>query len=90
MKKVLIITVVIALAIMLAFPSILFAEEGDANSTVGVRDTDGDGVQTYGGTYTDQYILGDESGICVFSFLSYQARFIISIYDRDHLFKKSR
>ncbi|HAJ95734.1 MAG TPA: hypothetical protein DCP02_05825, partial [Actinobacteria bacterium] len=56
MKKVLIITMVIALAIMLAFPAILFAEEGDANSTVGVRDTDGN----YDGFSVGQYILGDE------------------------------
>ena len=50
MKKVLIITTIIALSIMLAFPAILFAEEGDANSTVGVREQDGQ---------AGQYILGD-------------------------------
>ena len=54
MKKVLIVMVVIALAIMLAFPSILFAEEGDVNSTVGVREQDG----TAG-----QYILGDRDNV---------------------------
>ena len=51
MKKILIIVIVAALAVMLTFPAILFAEEGDANSTVGVREQDGQ---------AGQYILGDK------------------------------
>ena len=53
MKKILIITIVIALAVMLTFPAILFAEEGDANSTVGVREQSGQ---------AGQYVLGDRDG----------------------------
>jgi len=51
MKKMVILTIVLALAVMLAFPAVLFAEEGDANSTIGVREQSGQ---------AGQYILGDK------------------------------
>jgi len=51
MKKVIFLTAVTALVVMLAFPAILFAEEGDANSTIGVREQE---------NQAGQYILGDK------------------------------
>ena len=53
MKKIPIVIIVVAIAAMLTFPAILFAEEGDANSTVGVREKSGQ---------AGQYVLGDRDG----------------------------
>ncbi|MCD4670265.1 MAG: hypothetical protein K8S14_07455, partial [Actinomycetia bacterium] len=52
MKKILVITIAMALAAMLTFPAILFAEEGDVNSYIGSRDSGPGGA--------GQYILGDK------------------------------
>ncbi|TET50822.1 MAG: hypothetical protein E3J58_02975 [Actinomycetota bacterium] len=52
MKRILIVTIVIAVAVMLTFPAILFAEEGDANSYIGRRES--------GPGDAGQYILGDK------------------------------
>jgi hypothetical protein len=51
MKKIIVIAAVAALAAMLAFPAILFAEEGDTNSTIGLREQEGE---------AGQYILGNK------------------------------
>ena len=51
MRKVIILIAAVMLAVTFTFPAILFAEEGDANSTVGVREQD---------NQAGQYILGDK------------------------------
>jgi len=51
MIKIFIGAIIFSVAVMMIFPAVLFAEEGDANSTIGVREQEGE---------AGQYILGDK------------------------------
>jgi len=53
MKKTLIIVAVIAVIAIFTFPAPLFADEGDAEDYVGVRES-----ENHGGVYAGQYVLG--------------------------------
>lgn len=54
-KKVLFLTIIIAVLAFFTLPNLIFADEGDATTYVGVRDQ-----ETHGGVYTGQYVLGDD------------------------------
>lgn len=51
MKRIFVVTIAAAIIAMLVFPSMLFAEEGDANYTVGVKEQVGQ---------AGKYVLGEK------------------------------
>ena len=55
MKRLLYIGLAVAVIAMFSIPSMLFAEEGDATTYVGVDDS-----EDVGGMYAGQYVMGDE------------------------------
>ena len=55
MKKLLYVGLAVAIIAMFSIPSMLFAEEGDATTYVGVDDS-----EDVGGMYAGQYVMGDE------------------------------